>query len=72
VDFLIGTLTAIEVKASKKISKNDLNGLKYLQEEGVFKHFVLVSQYPIATRSENILVLPWQQFLTDLWEDKFI
>ena len=37
VDFLIGTRTAIEVKASKKISGNDFKGLKYLSEEGVFQ-----------------------------------
>ncbi len=72
VDFLIGTRTAIEVKASKKITKNDLKGLKYLKEEGVFQNLILVSQDPVSTRSEDILALPWQKFLTDLWEDKFI
>ena len=72
VDFLLGTHTAIEVKASKKISRNDFKGLKYLNEEGVFKNFILVSQDPLSTRSDNILTLPWQKFLTELWKDKFI
>ena len=36
VDFLLCTRAAIEVKAAKKISRNDFKGLKYLSEEGVF------------------------------------
>ena len=72
VDFLLGTRTAIEVKATKKISSNDLKGLKYLKEEGVFQNFILVSQDPISTLTDNILALPWEKFLTDLWKDKFI
>ena len=72
VDFLLGTRTAIKVKATKKISSNDLKGLKYLKEEGVFQNFILVSQDPIRTLADNILALPWEKFLTDLWKDKFI
>ena len=72
VDFLIGTKTAIEVKASKKISRNDFKGLEYLKEEGVFQNLILVSQDPVSTLTDNILTLPWQNFLSDLWKDKFI
>jgi predicted AAA+ superfamily ATPase len=72
VDFLLGTRTAIEVKASKKTSPNDFKGLKYLQEEGVFQNFILVNQDPVRTLTDNILTLPWDKFLEDLWKDKFI
>ncbi len=72
VDFLLGEKTAIEVKASGRISKNDFKGLKYLKEEGIFQHLVLVSQDPISTRKDGILTLPWQKFLADLWEDRFV
>ena len=72
VDFLIGTHTAIEVKASSKISKNDLKGLNYLKEEGVFQNLILVSQDPISTLTSSILTVPWQKFLSDLWKDKFV
>jgi predicted AAA+ superfamily ATPase len=72
VDFLLGTRTAIEVKATRKISRNDFKGLKYLKEEGVFKNFILVSQDPVSTLTDNILTIPWQKFLSDLWQDKFI
>jgi uncharacterized protein len=72
VDFLLGTRTAIEVKASKKVTSNDFKGLKYLKEERVFRTFVLVSQDPISSLTDGILALPWQKFLDDLWKDKFI
>ena len=72
VDFLLGNKTAIEVKASKKISRNDFKGLKYLKEEGVFENLILVSQDPVSTRTDNLLTLPWEKFLFDLWSDKFI
>ena len=72
VDFLLGTKTAIEVKASKKISGNEFKGLKYLKEEGVFQNFILVSQDPVSTYTDNILAMPWQKFLTDLWKNKFV
>jgi predicted AAA+ superfamily ATPase len=68
----LGTKTAIEVKASKKISRNDFKGLKYLKEEGVFKNLILVSRDPVSSLTDNILTLPWQKFLSDLWRDKFI
>jgi len=72
VDFLIGTRTAIEVKTLQKVSKNDFKGLKYLNEEGVFQNLILVSQDPVSTRTGNILAIPWQKFLSDLWQDKFV
>ena len=72
VDFLIGTRTAIEVKASKRVTKNDFRGLKYLNEEGVFQRLILVSQDPVSSLSDGILTLPWQQFLTELWQDRFV
>ncbi|MBW1851144.1 MAG: ATP-binding protein [Deltaproteobacteria bacterium] len=72
VDFLLGTKTAIEVKASTKISRSDFKGLKYLKEEGVFQNLILVSQDPVSTFTDHILTLPWQNFLSDLWRDKFV
>jgi predicted AAA+ superfamily ATPase len=72
VDFLLGTMTAIEVKASKKISRHDFKSLKYLKEEGVFKNFILVSQDPVSSLADGILTIHWEKFLTDLWNDKFV
>jgi len=72
VNFLLGTKTAIEVKSTRKISRNDFKGLKYLKEEGVFQNLILVTQDPISTLTDNILAIPWQEFLSGLWKDKFV
>lgn len=72
VDFLLGTKTAVEVKASKKINRNDFKGLKYLKEEGVFNNLILVSRDPVSSLTDGVLTLPWQKFLSDLWRDKFV
>ncbi|MEA1935058.1 MAG: ATP-binding protein [Thermodesulfobacteriota bacterium] len=71
VDFLIGMETAIEVKASQKVSGRDLRGLNVLKEENIFKNYILVSQDPINTRDDNFQALYWEKFLDDLWADKF-
>jgi len=71
VDFLIGLETAVEVKASQKITARDFKGLKALEEEKVFKNYILVSQDPINTRDNNFQALYWANFLDNLWDDKF-
>jgi predicted AAA+ superfamily ATPase len=72
VDFLIGTRTAIEVKASRKISRNDFKGLNYLKEEGAFQNLILVSQDPVSNLADSILTVPWKKFLPDLWKNEFV
>jgi hypothetical protein len=51
---------------------HDFKGLKYLKEEGVFRNFILVSQDPVSTLTDDILTIPWEKFLSNLWQDKFI
>lgn len=68
VDFLIGDHTAIEVKATRRVSPQDYRGLLALSEEKVFKNYILVSQDPIAAKRGWILSLPWEEFLKRLWK----
>jgi uncharacterized protein len=72
VDFLIGRETAVEVKSSQKITPRDFKGLKALEEEKVFKKYVLVSQDPINTTRKGFYALHWETFLKNLWDDKFV
>ena len=72
VDFLIGRKIAIEVKAARRMTKNDFKGLKAINEEGIFEKFILVSQDRINTRDGNFLALHWKQFLSDLWEGNIV
>jgi predicted AAA+ superfamily ATPase len=71
VDYLIGAHTAIEVKATNRISKRDQHGLSALSEEKVFKHMLIVSQDRVRTKDEHILCLHWKDFLEMLWNGKF-
>lgn len=72
VDFLIGEDIAVEVKASARISWRDFKGLDRLAEEGVFKHYLLVSQDQTELRDGARHALPWQVFLDGLWERKWL
>lgn len=67
VDYLIGDHTAIEVKAAQKVYPRHLKGLLALADEGVFKNKFLVTQDPLVTKIQDILCLPWQDFLQRLW-----
>jgi len=72
VDFLIGRNTAVEVKASQRISQRDFRGLRALEEEKMFERYLLVSQDPINMRKPPFQALYWEDFLDRLWADRFV
>ncbi len=73
VDFCIGSSIAVEVKAKEHIAERDLSGLKALKEENIFQKFIVVSLEPIASRTpDGIQILPWQDFVRQLWNDELI
>lgn len=77
VDFTIGTLAAVEVKATKRTTDRHLAGLKALAEEGIFKKYFLVSQDPterlirLGPRAE-VRIVHWRTFLRELWNDEVV
>lgn len=69
VDFVIGDEIAIEVKSTKRVSKNHLNGLEALKEENVFKRLFIVSDDPLdRVEQKHIHLLHWKTFLKRLWD----
>jgi predicted AAA+ superfamily ATPase len=66
VDFLIGENVAVEIKSGTRVSWRDFKGLDRLAEEGVFKHYLLVSQDPTEMLDGPRHALPWQSFLDGL------
>ncbi len=70
VDYLVGRETAIEVKSSRNVSARDFKGLKFLEEENVFKNYILVSQDRINSNDGRFQALYWEKFMDDLWSDK--
>ena len=72
VDFIIGDDIAIEVKSTENVQTKHLTGMKHLIEEISFKHKIIVSHDPVKRILDgNIIVYPYQDFLTDLWQKKF-
>ncbi|MCI5064092.1 DUF4143 domain-containing protein [bacterium] len=69
VDFLLGDHTAIEVKATRNVSFRDLKGLQALQEEQVFRRYILVAQEERRRTVDGIEIIPLHEFLDELWRD---
>jgi predicted AAA+ superfamily ATPase len=69
VDFIIGDHTAIEVKATRRVSSKHLKGLNTLAEERNFKKLILVTQDPIESIQQGISCLHWKSFMQSLWSD---
>ncbi len=70
VDFVIGSHTAIEVKAARRVGDQDAKNLRAIAEEGSFKHLLLVSHDPVETRHEGVTALHWKTFVDQLWSGK--
>jgi predicted AAA+ superfamily ATPase len=73
VDFIVGdALVAIEVKISNQVHKEDLKGIIAFCEEHPQTKAVVISQdeKPRVLQLEkfNITILPWNIFLTQLWD----
>jgi predicted AAA+ superfamily ATPase len=71
VDFIMGDHTAIEVKAKKNLSPNDLKSLRMLAEEGKLNRYICVSMEPRRRRVGGIDILPYREFLDLLWDEAF-
>ena len=72
VDFILGHHTAIEVKAKRNISSNDIKSLSVLAEERKLKRYVCVSLEPNKRTVGNIEILPCKDFLDLLWGGAFV
>ncbi|MCC2666364.1 MAG: putative ATPase [Gammaproteobacteria bacterium] len=72
VDFVVGDHTAIETKATRKVTARDMKGLEAIEEENIFKQLILISQDPIEKKYGKILCLHWKTFITRLWGDELL
>lgn len=78
VDFIIGQAKlAIEVKITREVHKQDLKGLLAFCEEHPNTRPIVVTQDTrprklIVNDNLTIDVLPWKDFLAQLWNDEII
>ncbi len=71
VDFIIGDHTAVEVKAKDTIAPQDVKSLKALAEEKKLKRCICVSLEPRQRKFDGITVLPYKEFLEQLWNGEY-
>lgn len=73
VDFILGGgRIAIEVKGSNRIDKRDLLPLRvFLKENQTDKAFIVCNEQ-IERVHDQIRIIPYRNFLSDLWEGKII
>ena len=70
VDFVIGDEVGIEVKASSRINKADLKGLRALAEELPLKRKIVVCQEKYRSKEDDgTEIIPVAEFLDALWKD---
>lgn len=73
VDLILGKgEVAIEIKSSALAKDRHLKGLRAFKEEHKSR-YILVSQDPHPRKTnDGILILPWKDFLTQLWQNDII
>ena len=66
VDFVFENL-AVEVKAKRTVGVRDLKGLRALRDEHLLADYLLVAMEPARRVVDGIRILPWCDFLDELW-----
>ena len=72
VDFLIDDHTAIEIKAKQTVGNRDLRSLRALMEEETFRRYICVCLESRRRHVDGIDILPYDMFLNELWEGRYI
>lgn len=78
VDFVLNQgQVCIETTVSERIRAGDIKGLIAMMEESSAEKYIVVCQEKRQrliniTAGKNIMVLPWQTFLKQLWRGEII
>jgi predicted AAA+ superfamily ATPase len=74
IDFVLGdSEAAVEVKSSVIIQDRHLKGIRAYKEEYKAKRYIVVSMDPARRKTEDgIEIMPWKDFLEDLWGNNII
>jgi len=72
VDFVVDESIAIEAKSSRLVDERDLKGLKKLAQESPVERQIVVSRDRERRMLCGVEVIPYQEFLADLWAHKVV
>jgi len=71
MDFILGDHTAVEAKAKRNVGESDIRSLRAVAEEKKFKRYLCVSLEPRRRTVGNITILPYADFLEELWDGRY-
>ncbi|MBN2495306.1 MAG: ATP-binding protein [Deltaproteobacteria bacterium] len=74
VDFVLGKKVAIEVKSSTLVHDRQLRGLVAItqQDDHAIQRRIVVCREPRRRRTSGIEIVPYQDFLSDLWSHRIL
>ncbi|MCG2754512.1 MAG: DUF4143 domain-containing protein, partial [Desulfobacteraceae bacterium] len=72
VDFVVNGKTAIEVKGKANITRKDFKGLTAIKEEELLENYILVTLEDTPRKDGDICILPWKDFIANLWQDAYV
>ncbi|MFH0764474.1 MAG: AAA family ATPase [Candidatus Omnitrophota bacterium] len=73
VDFVLGAgEVCLEVKGGKRLGKRDMNGISVFTETYSPKRSIIVCGEPEKRLAGKVEILPWEQFLDDLWDGRIL
>jgi len=72
VDFILGDSIGIEVKASANVLPQDLRGLRVINEHYKLQRRIVVCLEPRERSADGITIMPWSEFLAQLWQGTLI
>jgi len=74
VDFILGGSLAIEVKAARQVQDRQLKGLHAILQQPDYKirRRIVVCQEPQRRVVSGVEIVPWREFLADLWANRLL
>lgn len=73
IDCIIGDAVAIEIKSTSLVTNYHCKNLNLVKKENLFKRHIIVSHDSTKRIIENnIEVIPWKDFLAQLWQEKIV
>jgi predicted AAA+ superfamily ATPase len=70
VDLVLPGVIACEIKATSRVSERHLGGLEALREEKLLPRLAVICMEKERRKVNGIEILPWREFLEDLWASK--
>jgi len=73
VDFILGDgEVALEVKGAARVDRGDLGSMRAFASERAPRKCIVVCNEPSPRQHGNITLLPWRDFLAQLWANEII